>query len=80
MADIGKLIVGDHRDPQEELTALFPSDGTDTLAGARTRARGIIESGGIAADEQLRVIKALRDAEPRLSLKPATYLAEQLRG
>lgn len=78
MADFDKLLVGDHRDPQSELTELFPSEGGDPLDGARQWALGVLSSAGISGEDQVRAIKALRDAEPRLSLKPATYLASQL--
>lgn len=80
MANLDKLIVGDHRDPRVELGELFPSEGGDALQGAREWGLSVIDAAGVSPHDQLRVIKALRDADPRLSLKPATFLAERLAG
>ena len=68
-----KLLIGDHDDPAKELTALFGDEKS-----AMTWARGILDATGIPPAEQVSAIAELRRAEPRLSLKPATYLASRL--
>ncbi|WP_203581486.1 hypothetical protein [Microbacterium hibisci] len=78
MADLDKLLWGDRSDPRIELEKLFPSGADGRLAGARSWAAGVLAAADVPADDELRVIKTLRDAEPRLSLKPARYLAAQL--
>jgi hypothetical protein len=71
MADLDKLIAGDHDDPRAELDALFPE-------GAVEWGRDVIARAGLDGGDLLRVTRALRDAEPRLSLRPATWLAARL--
>ena len=78
MTDLRKLIYGDSSDPRIELEELFGSDGAHRLAPAQEWGRGVIRDAGLTADQQVHVIRALRRAEPRLSLKPATFLAAQL--
>lgn len=78
MAKLDKLLWGDRADPRDELRELFPSDERESLAGARQWASEAIAAAGVSADDELRVIKVLRDAEPRLSLKPARFLATHL--
>lgn len=74
MPEVNKLIFGDMADPREALVALFGDVGS-----AMTWARQILDSAGISPVDQVQTIAALRKAEPRLRLKPATYLAAQLR-
>ena len=50
------------------------------MVRAQEWARGVIADAGLDPADELRVIRALRDAEPRLSLKPARFLAAQVRG
>jgi hypothetical protein len=71
MADLDKLIAGDRDDPRAELDALFPQ-------GAIAWGREVIDSAGVDPADLLRVTRTLRDAEPRLSLRPATWLAARL--
>ncbi|MFC8680573.1 hypothetical protein ACFT30_03555 [Microbacterium ureisolvens] len=78
MPDPDKLLWGDLSDPRVELEKLFPSGAEGRLTGARTWAAGVLAAARVPADDELRVIRTLRRAEPRLSLKPATYLAAQL--
>ncbi|WP_179560959.1 hypothetical protein [Microbacterium sp. AK009] len=78
MAKIENLLWGDRDDPRRELAELFPGEGEAVTVRARAWARGVIAEAGVAASDELRVIRTLRDAEPRLSLKPARYLAAQL--
>lgn len=78
MAKMENLLWGDRDDPRRELADLFPGEGEAVTVRARDWARGVIDEAGVAPDDELRVIRTLRDAEPRLSLKPARYLAAQL--
>lgn len=80
MAKLDKLLWGDRADPRDELRELFPSDERGSLAGARQWASEVVAAAGVSTDDELRVIKVLRDAEPRLSLKPARFLATQVAG
>ena len=68
-----KLAFGDHDDPKRELSALF---GGEELAVSW--ARGILDLAGVNPAQELEAIATLRRTEPRLSLRPARYLAEQL--
>lgn len=78
MTSFEKLLWGDGADPRRELAELFPDDTGTAVLRAREWARGVIADAGVDAAEELRVIRLLRDAEPRLSLKPARYLAARL--
>lgn len=73
-----RLLLGDHRDPREELAEIFgaaiPHSG-DTQPEALDWARNQL---GSDREDQLEAVKKLREAEPRLSLKTATYLAERV--
>ncbi|WP_322410368.1 hypothetical protein [Microbacterium invictum] len=82
MAKLDNLIWGDRDDPRRELAELFPGGDADVPVTVRARdwAREVIAQAGVSSDDELLVIKTLREAEPRLSLKPARYLATQLRG
>lgn len=79
MAKLSHLLTGDDRDPREELVEIFSADSRSaSLARARDWAKGIIDGREIVAEDQVRVIGALRKAEPRLGLKSATYLAHAI--
>lgn len=78
MARLDKLVFGDDADPRIELRELFSQEGADPLIAARDWALEVLSQAGVEPGDQLRAIKALRAAEPRLSLKPATYLAAQI--
>lgn len=78
MSKIENLLWGDRGDPRRELAELFPGDEESVTVRARDWARRVVDEAGVPGDDELRVIKALRDAEPRLSLKPARFLAAQL--
>lgn len=87
MASFEKLLWGDNADPRRELAEIFPAgdsgdagDGGPSVVRAQEWARGVIADAGLDPADELRVIRALRDAEPRLSLKPARFLAAQVRG
>lgn len=80
MASFEKLLWGDNTDPRRELAEIFPDDTGSAVVRAREWARGVIADAGLDPADELRVIRALRDAEPRLSLKPARFLAAQVRG
>ncbi|AND17760.1 hypothetical protein [Rathayibacter tritici] len=70
---------GDHADPAEELVAIF-GEGTSSTSAAVASAvewgRRLLAERGIEPRKQVTAIHAFRQAEPRLSLKPATYLAK----
>ncbi|PPI19446.1 hypothetical protein C5D34_09485 [Rathayibacter sp. AY1B1] len=72
-------LLGDHAAPTEELVSLF-GDGASTTPAAVASAvdwgRGVLAERGIEPRKQVAAIHAFRQAEPRLSLKPATYLAK----
>lgn len=79
MPNASRLAFGDHRDPREEIDALFATpDSQDGDRRAADWAHGVVERAGIPAGSTVEVIAALRTAEPRLGLKSATYLAESL--
>ncbi|GAA3015546.1 hypothetical protein [Microbacterium aurantiacum] len=80
MASFEKLLWGDSADPRRELAEIFPDDTGSAVVRAREWARDVIADAGVEASDELRAIHALRAAEPRLSLKPARFLAAQLRG
>ncbi len=74
--------MGDQRDPSEQLLELFGEGNGEVVPNsvgpAITWGHGVIDAAGLSPDQQLLTIKALRDAEPRLDLKPATHLAKLL--
>lgn len=78
MVSIKRLLSGDNRDPRRELAEIFdttvPSHG-DVQPEALIWADGIIDQ---SAMSEVEAIHALRQAEPRLGLKSATYLAGQV--
>lgn len=73
-----RSLFGDHRDPREELAEIFgaavPKSG-DIQPEALGWARDQVDAGTVS---QVEAVKTLREAEPRLGLKSATYLAERL--
>lgn len=73
-----RQLFGDHRDPREELATIFdaaiPASG-DAQPEALEWARSRIDTGAMS---QLEAIKVLREAEPRLGLKTATYLVTRV--
>lgn len=80
MADLKKLILGDHDDPRQQLEALF---GGHSESGTPSRealawGRDVVARAGVDPSDQVASVKAMREAEPRLDLKPATYLAAHL--
>ena len=82
MSQLGKLIFGDRSDPSEQLLELFGEGHGEVVPNAVgpaiTWGHGVINAAGIAPDQQLLTIKALREAEPCLDLRPATHLAKLL--
>lgn len=79
MPSLLRLLLGDHSDPAERLVAIF-GDGAVTTSAAVDSAvewgRDLLAQRGIEPQKQVAAIHAFRQAEPRLSLKPATYLAK----
>lgn len=77
---LNALVFGDHEDPRRRLAELFggdiPASGQPpepALAWAVELLRG---EEGRGVTTELEAIGLLRDAEPRLGLKPATFLAK----
>lgn len=76
MSKLEHLLSGDLTDPRIELRALFPNADDETQPGPALRwATATLKRAGVDPRDQLRAIATLRSAEPRLSLKPAVYLA-----
>jgi hypothetical protein len=78
VSSLPRQIFGDQRDPREELSTIFdvpvPNSGDiqpEPLLWAKARLSEANIQDPVAA------IRELRRAEPRLSLKTATYLAER---
>ena len=80
MPDLKKLILGDHDNPNRELERLFGAgtDGKAALNAAVAWGRDVVNSAGVSPDQEMLTIRALRQAEPRLSLRPAVHLAKLL--
>ncbi|AZZ56759.1 hypothetical protein [Rathayibacter iranicus] len=71
-------LLGDHADPAEELMAIFGGEAATAAAAVASAVewgRRLLAQRGIEPQMQVAAIRAFRQAEPRLSLKPATYLA-----
>ncbi|WP_207843727.1 hypothetical protein [Williamsia soli] len=77
------LIVGDHRNPREEIVEVFGTgqgpDATEAINRAITWAEGVLQAAGIPPNKQVDAIAEIRKAEPRLGLKSATHLASLLK-
>lgn len=80
MPELKKLILGDHGNPNRELERLFGAgpDEKAALNAAVAWGRDIVDSAGVSPEQELLTIKTLREAEPRLSLRPAVHLAKLL--
>jgi len=80
MPELKKLLLGDHDNPSLELEQLFGNGvvGREALNAAVAWGRDVLDSKGVSPEQGLMTIKALRQAEPQLSLRPATYLARLL--
>jgi ferric-dicitrate binding protein FerR (iron transport regulator) len=76
------LIVGDHRNPREEIVAIFGdqqgADAPEAIDRATSWANGVLHTAGIPVNKQVEAIAEIRRAEPRLGLKSATHLASLL--
>lgn len=79
MASLLRLLLGDHTDPAERLVAIFGDGAVATsvaVASAVEWGRGLLAQRGIEPQKQVAAVYAFRQAEPRLSLTSATYLAK----
>ena len=81
MNPITDYIMGDRRDPRAVLETIFGT--TAQGAGPQPEARrwahdALAECGVDPATSAVEAIKVLRDAEPRLGLKTATFLVRNL--
>lgn len=75
---MGKIF-GDKEDPRRRLQEIFGSDSPSAgpPPAAREWAATVLAQAGIdPATAELAAIKCLRDAQPRLTLKAAVYLAK----
>ena len=72
--ELSAKIFGDKEDPRTRLESIFGAH-----PAAREWAIGALTLAGVETSDTVLVIKQLRTAEPRLTLKAATYLAEDVR-
>ncbi|MFN8047937.1 MAG: hypothetical protein U0P48_05080 [Ancrocorticia sp.] len=78
MANFNHLLFGDNRDPRVELGEIFGvgvPDSGDIQPEALAWARTVVDP---TNSNEVKAIHDLRQAEPRLGLKSATYLARRL--
>lgn len=78
---IRELLLGDRRDPRRVLDDLL--GGTSTSGSpsdeARSWAHAHLARAGIdPAKDPMQAVRLLRQREPRLPLRPATYLVQSL--
>lgn len=81
MSTLKNLLIGDRRDPREELAEIFHTEvprSADAPPAAIDWARTTLTAASIDTTSVVAAIAALRKAEPKLGLKSATYLAERL--
>lgn len=74
-------IFGDREDPRRRLQILFGGEipaGGQPPAPALTWARGVVPVDVAATKDTVAATAYLRDAEPRLTLRAATFLAHHL--
>ncbi|CAD5990965.1 hypothetical protein [Agreia sp. COWG] len=77
MSNIKNLIVGDHRDPRDEIQEIFPAQATSSSEQVASEwARSVLESAEVEASNEVSAIAALRKAEPRLGLKSAVFITK----
>lgn len=72
------MLAGDREDPRRQLEELFGEPPTSGLLQqtARRWAVDVLREGGVNPERQrVQAIRLLRKAEPRLTLKTASYLA-----
>ncbi len=73
-------IFGDKEDPRRRLADVF--GGPVVVAGipatARDWALTVLREAGVDPAEHLAAVRRVREAEPRLTLKAATYLVHHL--
>lgn len=84
MERMQRLVFGNNRDPREDLAEIFGEpvpEGGDVQRRALDWARLTLAESQKVKDpekEPVRAVRALRDAEPRLSLTAAKYLMERV--
>lgn len=78
MGEIERLLSGDDRDPRVELGEIFgvgvPAHG-DVQPEALAWAKTVVDPSAVS---EVEAIRKLRQAQPKLGLKSATYLANRL--
>lgn len=80
-SELAAKVFGDKEDPRQRLQSIF--GGSSDLAGppsaAREWAKNVLDEAGVdPADHNVTAIRCLRAAQPRLTLKAATYLAKDV--
>ena len=77
MGKFKRLLVGDHRDPRIELGEIFgaAAPAHDVLPEALAWARRVVDPAEVG---EVEAIRKLRQAEPKLGLRSAAYLANRL--
>ncbi|MBZ4486538.1 hypothetical protein LQ938_06840 [Microbacterium sp. cx-55] len=79
IARLSRLVFGDRRDPRKAIAEIFPDlDSCASEARALAWAGTRLRSADVDPIDEVRSIAVLREAEPRLGLKAARYLAHHL--
>lgn len=77
-------LFGDREDPRRRLQALFggtiPVGGQPPRAALEWAEETMARSGSDASPDVVRLVREVRAAEPRLTLRAATFLAEHVVG
>lgn len=76
---LSAAVFGDKEDPRKRLAALFggevPASGQPPESAMKWAADVLRQSDGSTAGDEVTAIRSLRKAEPRLTLKAASFLA-----
>jgi len=77
-SELSAMVFGDREDPRRRLEEMFGGEAEDSgpPPAARAWALRVLERAGVDAAEQPRAVRALRQAQPRLMLAAAVFLAQ----